>query len=103
MKTQNHLVKKNFLRKIFIKMCRIAGYEIIDQSNYEVPTLNKKLSHSRSTPGKTSIIIPLGEYKITRTINSLNIIFRSCTSELIMDQNKKDYLRRIKMNTLLDH
>ena len=96
MKTQNQLIKKHFLKKIFIKLCRIVGYEIIDQSNYEVPTLNKKLSHSLSTPGKTSIIIPLGEYKITRTINSLNIIFRSCTSELIMDQNKKRLFEKDK-------
>tara|TARA_B100001123_G_scaffold435906_1_gene565268 strand:+ start:49 stop:1065 length:1017 start_codon:yes stop_codon:yes gene_type:complete len=86
---QNNTNKKSFLKKIFIKICRLFGFEIIDQSTYEVPTIGKKLNDSLSSPGKTSITIPLGQYKITRKINSLKIIFRSCTSELIMDQNKK--------------
>ena len=89
MKKQVNLNKKNFLNKIFIKVCRLFGYEIIDQSNYEVPTLNKKLDDVLSEPGKRSITIPLGQYQITRKINSLKIIFRSCTSKLIMDQNKQ--------------
>ena len=89
MKEQNNSVKTSFLKKIFIKVCRLFGYEIIDQSKYEVPTLEKNLSDSLSIPGKRSINIPLGQHKITRKIISLKIIFRSCTSELIMDQNKK--------------
>ena len=89
MKEQNNFTKTNFLKKIFIKICRLLGYEIIDQNRYEVPTLNKKLNESLSSPGVKSITVPLGEYKITRKIRSLKIIFRSCTSELIMDQNKK--------------
>jgi hypothetical protein len=89
MKQQKIILKKTFLKKIFIKICRLFGYEIIDQSSLEVPTLNKKLSDTLSIPGKKSITIPLGESKISRKINSLKIIFRSCTSELIMDQNKE--------------
>ena len=89
MKESNIVNKTGFFKKIFIKICRLFGYEIIDQSKYEIPTLNKKLSDSVSIPGKKSITIPLGELKITRKISSLKIIFRSCTNELIMDQNKK--------------
>jgi len=88
--------KKKFFKKIFIKICRLFGYEIIDQSTYEVPTLGKKLNESLSSPGEDSITIPLGKYKITRKINSLKIIFRSCTSELIMDQNKKRLFEKDK-------
>ena len=44
MKEQLNKNKKNFLKKIFIKICRIFGYEIIDQSNFLVPTLNKNLN-----------------------------------------------------------
>ena len=29
--------KKNIFRKFFIKLCRIFGFEIIDQSNFSVP------------------------------------------------------------------
>ena len=89
MKESNIVNKTGFLKKIFIKICRLFGYEIIDQSKYEIPTLDKSLSDSVSIPGKKSITVPLGEIKIKRKIKSLKIVFRSCTSELIMDQNKK--------------
>jgi hypothetical protein len=96
MKDQNKPLKKNFIKKSFIKLCRFLGYEIIDQSNYEVPTRNESLNNILSIPGKKSITIPLGELKITRKINSLKVIFRSCTSELIMDQNKKRLFEKDK-------
>ena len=32
-----NLIKKS-IKKIFIKLCRIFGFEIIDQSNFNVPT-----------------------------------------------------------------
>ena len=44
--------KKNFLKKIFIKVCRILGYEIIDQSNFHVPTQKKSLNENLSIQGK---------------------------------------------------
>ena len=89
MKEQKNTYKKKIYQKIFIKICRIFGYEIIDQSTYEVPSLNKNINDTLSKPGKNSIVIPFGKLKITRKIKSLKVIFRSCTSELIMDQNKK--------------
>ena len=96
MKNQQKSNKKNFFIKVFIKICRLFGYEIIDQSKYEVTTLNKNLNEILSEPGKRSITVPLGEYKITRKVNSLKIFFRSCTSELIMDQNKKRLFEKSK-------
>ena len=41
MKQQNIIMKPGFFKKIFIKTCRLLGYEIIDQSNFYVPTQNK--------------------------------------------------------------
>ena len=38
--------------------------------------------------GKKSIAIPLGEIKITRQVNALTIIFRSCTNVNMLTQNK---------------
>ena len=89
MKEQEKYSNKNFLKKIFIKICRIFGYEIIDQSNLYVPTQNKRLGESLSIQGKKSINIPLGEVKITRKVSSLTVIFRSCTSVNMLTQNKK--------------
>jgi hypothetical protein len=81
--------KKSFLKKIFIKICRLLNFEIIDQSDFTVPTLKKKLNESLSIAGKKSITLPMGEIKITRQINSLNIIFRFCTKVKILNQNKE--------------
>ena len=88
--------KKSFIKKIFIKVCRFLGYEIIDQSNYDVPTMGKALDASLSVPGKKSINIPLGETEITSKIKSIKILFRSCTSELIMDQSKQRLFNKKK-------
>ena len=33
--------KPNFLKKLFIKLCRLLRFEIIDQSNFSSPTLGK--------------------------------------------------------------
>jgi len=89
MKKQKNINKKNFLRKIFIKICRMLGYEIIDQGEFYVPTQNKSLDKNLNIQGKKSITLPLGEIKITRKINSLTIIFRSCTNVNMLTQNKQ--------------
>ena len=34
-------MKKNILKKLFIKLSKILGYEIIDQSDFNSPTLQK--------------------------------------------------------------
>ena len=89
MKKIENTKKTNFFKKIFIKICRIIGFEIIDQSNFSSPTLRKNLDDTLSIQGQKSITIPLGQIKIKKKVQSLKIIVRTCTSELIMDQNKR--------------
>ena len=89
MKKQEINYKKSFIKKLFVKICRMMGYEIIDQNQFFVPTLNKTLSENLSTPGKKSITLPLGEVKITRKVKALKVIFRSCTNVNMLTQNKK--------------
>ena len=60
MKEINNTLKKNIFKKIFIKICRIFGYEIIDQSNFYVPTQGKSLNENLNVQGKKSITLPLG-------------------------------------------
>ncbi len=94
--------KKNPLTKIFIKLCRIFGFEIIDQSNFSIPTSNKYIDESISIPGKRSVTLPLGKIEITRSIKSLDIILRTCMSvnmltqskKRIFEKNKEEYTRR---------
>ena len=81
--------KSNIIKRLFVKLCRLIGFEIIDQSNFSSPTLNKSLDETLSIQGKKSITIPLGQIDIKRKVKNLKIILRTCTAELIMDQNKR--------------
>ena len=81
--------RSNFVKKIFVKVCRILGYELIDQNNFEIPTLEKNAIENISIAGKKSISIPLGQIDITRKVKSLNIYFRSCSKVNLWNQNKK--------------
>ena len=80
---------KNSLKKLFIKFSRKLGYEIIDQNNFVSPTLNKQLNEDLSKFNQKSIVLPLGEVKITRQVKKLLIIFRTNSNIEIWDQNKK--------------
>jgi hypothetical protein len=82
-------MKKNIFKKLFIKISKILGYEIIDQAEFISPTLEKKLNDDLSTINNKSIVLPLGEVKITRKIKSVLIILRINTEIEIWDQNKK--------------
>ena len=79
---------KRLFKKFFIIICRLLNFEIIDQNQFTSPTLGKSLTENLSKINKKSIVLPLGEVKIKRKINSLNIIFRSNTKINIWDQNK---------------
>ena len=79
---------KKIFKKIFIKICKIFGYEIIDQNEFYSPTLEKSVNENLSNLNK-SIVIPLGEVKITRKVKSLTVYFRSCARVHLWKQNKK--------------
>ena len=80
---------KRLFKKFFIMVSRFLDFEIIDQNQFTSPTLDKSLTENLSKINKKSIVLPLGEVKIKRKINSLNIIFRSNTKVNIWDQNKE--------------
>ena len=96
MKKQNKLEKINPIKKIFVKLCRIIGYEIIDQNELYIPTLDKFYDEELSDIGKKSISLPLGEVKITRSIQTLDIIVKTCTSVNLVSQSKKRIFEEAK-------
>ena len=49
------------MKKIFIKLAKALGFEIIDQNNFFSPTLNKELNENLSNFNSSSIVLPLGE------------------------------------------
>ena len=85
------------MKKLFIKIARLLGYEIIDQNNFVSPTLGKDLDDDLSLINRKSIILPLGEVKITKKVNSILIIFRTNTNVEIWDQNKKRLFEKPKI------
>ena len=68
---------KKLLKKLLIKLNRLCGYEIIDQNEFSFPSLKDKNYNNLSTINQKSIVMPLGEVKITRKIKSLGIIVRT--------------------------
>ena len=88
------------MKKLFIKLIKLLGYEVIDQNRFSSPTLNKRLNEDLSIFNKKSIILPLGEVKISRKVNSLLIILRVNTEVEFGIKIKKDYLNSLKLNIL---
>ena len=71
-------MKKSIIKKLFIKLSKIMGYEVIDQNSFMSPTLERELNKDLSKINEKSIVLPLGEVKISRK-----------------DLNNVDYIRQI--------
>jgi len=82
-------MKTNFFKKLFIKISKIFGYQIIDQNQFVSPTLEKKLNDDLSIINDNSIVLPLGEVKINRKVKSILTILRINTEIEVWDQNKR--------------
>ena len=85
------------MKKLFIRIIRLLGFEIIDQNKFFSPTLDKELNKELSVINEKSIILPLGEVKITRKVNSILIIVRMNTEIEIWDQSKKRLFEQPKI------
>ena len=86
------------MKKFFIKICKLFGFEIIDQNEFISPTLNKELNKDLSILNKKSIVLPLGEVKITRKVTSILIIVRVNTEIEVWDQNKRRLFEQPKID-----
>ena len=85
------------MKKIFIRIAKILGFEIIDQNNFSSPTLEKELNEDLSIINEKSIVLPLGEVKIKRKVKSILNIVRMNTEVEIWDQNKKRLFEQPKI------
>ena len=107
MKINKNKNKKGFINKLFIKLCRKLGYEIIDQNNLFIPSLDKYSNQNLSIAHKHSISIPLGKVNVTRRVSELTIIVRSYTStqvdksKVMLDQNKSRIFEKPKIEYTL--
>ncbi len=96
MKEINKVNKKSLFNKIFIKICRLFNYEIIDQNNFNLPVTNQNLDDDLSVIGKRSLTIPMGNIEIKRKVKSLTIILRSCANVHMLTQSKKRIFEKDK-------
>tara|TARA_B100001063_G_C16756380_1_gene553372 strand:- start:476 stop:1522 length:1047 start_codon:yes stop_codon:yes gene_type:complete len=94
---QNKSGKKvSIFRKLLVKVCRIFGYELVGQSNLEFPSSNRNYENGISLPGVKSFTLGLGSTKITRKIECLDVIVKTCTSVQLVTQNKKRIFEKNK-------
>ena len=61
-------MKKSIIKKLFIKLSKVLGYEIIDQSDFSSPTLQKELNEDLSIINEKSIVLPLGNVEILKRL-----------------------------------
>ena len=96
MKKIDNTKKNSLVKKLFVKLCRIIGFEIIDQSDLNLPVSNKSSADNLGDLGKKIISIPLGETKISRPVKSIDIIIKTCTAVNLVTQNKKRIFEKDK-------
>ena len=101
MKKIKNSKKTSFFKKIFSKICRKLGYEIIDQNTFEIVTQNKKVDNEISKLGENSINLPLGIVNISRPVKTLDIIIRTCTSVNMLTQSKTRLFEKEKIEYTL--
>ena len=53
------------MKKLFIKLAKILGFEIIDQNQFFSPTLNRVLNEDLSTLNEKSIVLPTTSNRAT--------------------------------------
>ena len=61
----------------------------IDQNSLYIPTSDKFIGEELSVAGKKSINFPLGEVKISRSVQALDVIIKTCTSINLVNQSKE--------------
>ena len=97
MKNIKNTKNTGFLKKVFIKICRKLGFEIIDQNTFEIVTSGKSINDDLSLIGQNSINLPLGKIKITRQVKALDIIIRTCASVNMLTQSKSRLFEKEKI------
>ena len=95
---ESKIKKKNtFLKKIFLKLSRRLGYEVMDQSDLTLQDLDGSNSKSSlSKLGVNSLTLPMGTVNITRPVKSLDIILRTCASVKMLTQSKERIFEKEK-------
>ena len=95
---ESKIKKKNtFLKKLFLKLSRRLGYEVMDQSDLTLQDLDGGNSKSSlSKLGINSLTLPMGVVNITRPVKSLDIILRTCASIKMLTQSKERVFEKEK-------
>lgn len=93
--------KNNIFKRLFIKVCRLFNFEIIDQTNLDLPVSRLNFNDNLSKIGKNSLVLPMGKIQIKRPVKSLQIILRTCASVTMLTQSKNRIFNEPKYNYTL--
>ena len=97
MKASKIKKKKSFFKKIFLKLSRLLGYEVMDQGDLSLLSSDgNNENNSLSKIGKSSLTLPMGTVNITRPVKSLDIILRTCASIKMLTQSKERIFEKEK-------
>ena len=97
MKASKIKKKKSFFKKIFLKLSRLLGYEVMDQGDLSLLSSDgNSENNSLSKIGKSSLTLPMGTVNITRPVKSLDIILRTCASIKMLTQSKERIFEKEK-------
>ena len=97
MKASKIKKKKTFFKKLFLKLSRLLGYEVMDQGDLSLlSTEGMEERNSLSQIGKSSLTLPMGIVNITRPVKSLDIILRTCASVKMLTQSKERIFEKEK-------
>ena len=91
-------MKKSIIKKLFIKLSKVLGYEIIDQSDFSSPTLQKELNEDLSIINEKSIVLPLGEVKLLKKLTLYLLYLELILMLRYGIKIKRDYLKNQKLN-----
>ena len=95
-------MKKSIIKKIFIRLSKILGYEIIDQNEFHSPTLEKNLNEDLSIINqkeieKIDIILPK-RTRLDIQINSCQFTKNSAKCSVIKDGGDGPDFCRCRIN-----
>ena len=82
------------MKKLFIKLAKILGFEIIDQNNFSSPTLNKELNEDLMLGA-----VLFGHQEMKAVINACNELKQKVGNEdwvVEKDEDASDYYTKIE-------
>ena len=88
-------MKKNIIKKLFIKISKLFGLELIDQNEFYSPTLDKEIDKKKSEKGKETWQKQKKE-NLTYLNSNKSVIFSALTGFKLLMKAKVKIINKLK-------